>query len=938
VESLIDVFYGLIIDVDVSTDDDKVSIDLQCVSRVLRDAKCDIGDLWENVRLYGGGARMYIDFVPTSLLRWWENYESFEDYLDATYVTITERMFYVHKYLNREFPSSGYFQIDDEIIYFAQNIENKTLAYCVRGCKDTNATWHEVDDNPLYLLLDDGSKSNERTFQIPIHPIIKDSVSITTSDGNVTILKDRLYDLSVLEADKKLYAYVDYDTGIVEFADEPSDHNSVYATFRSTPRMITLHNFIRRALQEEGLDNTLIDNAILNEPFGNKFPIRYGRILPTQQNTYKNLESLPVYSMAVNDDYVYFGIGNYLVKWDGNYFEAIWNVGSDSAILQLEFDSNGNLYGIVKNLDEGILGMVFKYDGESLYYLTAILAEYFNWTECVTHDEYIIDGAQWRGFSVDNDRQCVWFLFYDGIDRGIAKVGFDGTGYTAYTRSPLEEGVMDFVDIGDTLEVFYMYRTGGFEYIHYDTFDKDTETWTSRGNLSGIGGDHESNRWFIPMDIVYNPTDDKIYLNVLRWTFLEYWEGWFVGVDKNGVTTTILDTYTQESYAGKYSGGIAYDGYAWYVKGTKMSIGYNADDDVYSDDSDGKLYRIQNGVMAVVGAMAYRPDYDDDYRQVITGISCKIKIRNAEDALYLIMSDVVVDEDIDFGHSFTTYGSSWVPIIRNANLQDRNKWDVMSECAKLSGYELGVDRHGKVFFRQRTHDRAFLSSAISDSVGTVSSSGDGMDAFDDEGDIQIDSEIITYTGKTANSFTGCVRGAYDSTPASHATLSTIFKVDDVFITMQDDKTIKRVNSKTPNWEEIYNVIIVQYGNYEAMCNYVTVGETWEGCSEQVYGRRELRIDNSFLTDDDVAIAKALAWRYYDLFHERHSRVEIETVWQPQLDIGDSVSIKQRSRTILDYAMTRIRQIQMEIGSFYIRCVATIKPAMYRENIYSYPYY
>lgn len=58
-----------------------------------------------------------------------------------------------------------------------------------------------------------------------------------------------------------------------------------------------------------------------------------------------------------------------------------------------------------------------------------------------------------------------------------------------------------------------------------------------------------------------------------------------------------------------------------------------------------------------------------------------------------------------------------------------------------------------------------LSAGINNAVTTipvVSTTG-----FQNAGAIIIGSEIITYTGKTATSFTGCVRGQYNSTAASH---------------------------------------------------------------------------------------------------------------------------------------------------------------------------
>jgi hypothetical protein len=41
------------------------------------------------------------------------------------------------------------------------------------------------------------------------------------------------------------------------------------------------------------------------------------------------------------------------------------------------------------------------------------------------------------------------------------------------------------------------------------------------------------------------------------------------------------------------------------------------------------------------------------------------------------------------------------------------------------------------------------------------------------GRIDIDTELITYTGKTATTFTGCVRGANGTTAASHLTGATV---------------------------------------------------------------------------------------------------------------------------------------------------------------------
>lgn len=926
VESLINVFHGLIIDIDTSTDDDKASIDLQCISRKLRDAKCDdIGDQWAETRLYGGDAVMTLR---------WEVGET-----DGTFQVDSIKDADGYK---GDFPPSGYFLIDQEIVYFGYN-NGSTLLYCVRGCKGTQATQHNKVHSDgtlkkLYYLMDSDTEANKTKYQFPSYPILKDSVTVSSCDGDITILKDQEYVLGVPYENRNLYGYVDYENGILELGAEPTNLNSVYASFKTVPKMVTYQGLIKRLLESENLDTDDIDYAQLSEPEGNSVPINYGRITTaTQNDIVASLGQLPTHALAVNDDYVYLGIGPYLVRWDEEKFVVCGSFNPNYSIIRIGIDANGNVYGIVRPNIDNAYGYVFKYDGASISYLTGQIACYLNWQD--SNNEYN-EGAQWKGFSIDDTRQCLWFLCKDGVPMGIAKVGFDGTGYTLYSRPVYKVKGMDFCDSDNYIEFFYERQVGGLEYVQYDMLGKDSAIWYDRGYISDIGGDHEATREYIPCDMIYNPVDDQIYFNIIRKSTLDGWRGWFAHVQRMFNTKTILDTYTRTSYKGKYCGGTYSGGYAYYIRGTEKALGVDYEDGDLIDDGSGILYRVSGGAMESLGAMAYRPQRKAKsfIREVMTGTSCRMAIRS-DNAIYLVASDGIASNDADWGFSLVRYAPTWTPVIRCANIQDRNKWDILSECAILSGYELGVSRDGKIFFRQRTMDRAFLSSDINNSVTTIPSTSANMDAFDEDGGIiQIDSEIITYTGKTANTFTGCVRGAYDSTASSHNELSTIFLVDNVFVTMDTEKTIKRVNSKTPNWDEIYNYIIVPYGDFEAICNYTTIGESWEGCSEQVYGRRELRIDNSFLSEDDVVAAKALAWRYYDLFKDRHSKVEVETVFQPQINIGDAISIKQPSRTILNYAISRIKQIQMELDSFFIRCVAVIRPSMYRENIYGYPYY
>jgi hypothetical protein len=93
---------------------------------------------------------------------------------------------------------------------------------------------------------------------------------------------------------------------------------------------------------------------------------------------------------------------------------------------------------------------------------------------------------------------------------------------------------------------------------------------------------------------------------------------------------------------------------------------------------------------------------------------------------------------------------------------DRTAW---LDSPGLRTYPLGV------FSLQSS----YLDTAINSSVTTISL----VDAssYPNEGTITIDSEQITYTGKTGNTLTGCVRGSNGTTAASHIQYSAVgFKV------------------------------------------------------------------------------------------------------------------------------------------------------------------
>ncbi len=73
-----------------------------------------------------------------------------------------------------------------------------------------------------------------------------------------------------------------------------------------------------------------------------------------------------------------------------------------------------------------------------------------------------------------------------------------------------------------------------------------------------------------------------------------------------------------------------------------------------------------------------------------------------------------------------------------------------------------------------------ISSATATTITVVSSSD-----FQSQGRIIIDSEVISYTGKTATTFTGCVRGEEGTTATTHLTAATVTERDVVYLAQEE---------------------------------------------------------------------------------------------------------------------------------------------------------
>ena len=89
-----------------------------------------------------------------------------------------------------------------------------------------------------------------------------------------------------------------------------------------------------------------------------------------------------------------------------------------------------------------------------------------------------------------------------------------------------------------------------------------------------------------------------------------------------------------------------------------------------------------------------------------------------------------------------------------------NRYVVIGPVFQSAGYGWGTDLYGGQSSLGTT-----LNGAINNSVTTITLTS--TTGFPTSGSIKIDSEIISYTGKSGNDLTGCTRGSQSTTPASH---------------------------------------------------------------------------------------------------------------------------------------------------------------------------
>lgn len=130
---------------------------------------------------------------------------------------------------------------------------------------------------------------------------------------------------------------------------------------------------------------------------------------------------------------------------------------------------------------------------------------------------------------------------------------------------------------------------------------------------------------------------------------------------------------------------------------------------------------------------------------------------------------------------------------------DLHRWNMLRWDSDITGDPTHIvmwGRKARVYpYSSSSADTTTLDGAISSTTATtitvVSTS-----SFQTQGRIIIDSEVVSYTGKTSTTFTGCIRGEEGTTAATHLTGATVTERDFIYHFQEDPSDLVNETDET----------------------------------------------------------------------------------------------------------------------------------------------
>ncbi len=132
-------------------------------------------------------------------------------------------------------------------------------------------------------------------------------------------------------------------------------------------------------------------------------------------------------------------------------------------------------------------------------------------------------------------------------------------------------------------------------------------------------------------------------------------------------------------------------------------------------------------------------------------------------------------------------------IVSDRHQMNRRRWDsdVTGDPTHIAMWA----RKAIVYpYKSTAADTTTLSGAHTATVTTITVASTA--SFPTQGRIIIDSEVISYTGKTSTTFTGCTRGDEETTAASHSDLATVTERDFIYHFQEEASDLQDEHDET----------------------------------------------------------------------------------------------------------------------------------------------
>ena len=130
---------------------------------------------------------------------------------------------------------------------------------------------------------------------------------------------------------------------------------------------------------------------------------------------------------------------------------------------------------------------------------------------------------------------------------------------------------------------------------------------------------------------------------------------------------------------------------------------------------------------------------------------------------------------------------------------DRHRMNVLRWKTDVTGDPTTIcmwGRKANVYpYPDEDADTTTLGAAVSTTTATTITVADSGD-FDTQGRVIIDSEVISYTGKTATTLTGCTRGEEGTTAATHLIAATVTKRDFLYHFQEEPDDLENETDET----------------------------------------------------------------------------------------------------------------------------------------------